>query len=664
VILSSGCRKEELPRLLFGSLERRNGRAVALLVLDARLRSPSARLISFEPAPRGAYSVVQGSGARLEVVFEDPDPFPAALKVHAVLRGGIGGSCALSGGISHPVLSAATWRDENANRVVDQGDTLVLRFSSPVAVKEDGVDPRLEFFLPEGTDQLGEGNGGAAPALSQGTEDPRTADLRLGEEAYLRPTRGGEPPASFLGFNATYAAPSRLITSRDAGLGAVARTEDPRAGWIPIRSQDGFEPFDRVGTAFLGPQGGNESSTVTICQGARRCLVVIAGGADREARGQAKPDIFAYALTQPGTLLAELKLSQPRYGHVAVALPVPTSSRLWAAVLVMGGMQGVGKYAEDPELVCIQGPEQSQVVRVSPEELGLPSFLEPRVDAQAVYVSGGERTGFVVITGGEVVGAWSVDVLQVTWPANGASAGGARRIHRPAVTFYDRNELVGDTLGVGRISSRTGHTLTPVEVPGRGRGVLLFGGKERGGSCALPFLVIPESPERAGEAEVLSLSTGRTEDYARHGHGAVYLPGKGRVVVLGGRYERLALEQDIPLDEALEIDPDPASKRIARFPGQYHEYRIDPGLVHVPGTEKILVVGGRDQTGRPFRTVDLYLHPLDSLSLPRLQAFGALLPEGLDEVQAAFLAYDEPEGTGRIYLLGGNGTSVWAFDVP
>ncbi len=684
LMILAGCTDTGAVKLLYGNLVSRDGGTTAIIVVDQRIGAPNAQLVVFEPPPRGSYSVVQGQGSALEVQFTDPEPFPDEAVVTVRLRSGAGGTCKLSRGLDNPVLTSATWRDCNADRVVDQGDLLDLHFSGPVVVGDATIDPKLEFFLSEGIDQLGTLETSKDGCfLERSADDPTTLTLKLGAGAYFRPGRAGEPPASLLGINATYAAPSRLIRAADSGRGAVLFAPGQKPAGVPICSEEGFEAFRLIGDVDLGPEGGNNRSTVTFCQGNGHCLVVFAGGENPAEPSEAAGDVFVLDIGNQGSsadaapqgetvsLVWEDLLQHSRYGHTAVALPVPRGSPLWGAVLFLCGEQGFRNPVIQAELLLIEGKFNTRLEQVVLSHRGVGQPLggtpEPRVDAQAVYVPLADGDGYVVITGGERDVEGSVELLRVTWPDRRATASLPMIEHQGPFGRSGKD-----------FPSRTDHTLTAIELPGGEPAVLLYGGRVGRVSVAMPFVIRPARARESTRPEEFIEPCGRVgmdPPYARHGHKAVYLPERRRVVIMGGYYERSREKTAIPLDAVVEFDP-AARHPVKDFtPRLQHQFKIDPELILLPESERILVVGGRDYGEQRYRTVDVYEHPgpraggssdharSGARSVPHFSAFGSFVPEEATNCRGAFLTCGASIERGKVYLAGTKGTSVWALDL-
>jgi len=653
----AGCRPAAAPRLLYGSLERRDGRTTAHLAFDRPVESPRASLIAFEPPPRGGFEVVEGPGTGITVLFDDPEPFPGSGPVVAVFRPGAGrrsGKCELLSGIPNPVLRKVTWRDENRNKLVDAGDVLVLKFSAPVTVKKRKFDPNEEFFL-EGNDQFGEfSSGSASLRLKNDPADPEAVDLVLGKGAYLRPSREGETEGSVLGLNASFAAPSRLICARDSGLGAVSAAPGRRAVLVPVRVERGFKVFTRRGEVRLGPSGGNENPTVTFCGHRPRCLVVIAGGRDPKLKREARGGIFVFSPQKPEPLLWEGRFGEARYGHCAVSLPVPEWNSLAAAVLFLGGVKGLGKPVRSAELLCVKGEGAAELMTLFSDAL---PALEPRRDAEAVYVPAGPEEGYVVVTGGEGTRWGSVEILRVSWPRGDVSG------KRGGRALFPRIEYRG-LFTPPDFPSRTEHSLTALELPDGTGAALVFGGRVGQASVALPFIVVPSKAVPGARSEDCIFVPGRAQEgLARHGHRSIYLPRRRRVVIMGGTFSLTRWDQtDVPIDAALEFDP--ATQLFTAFPGTVHEYRLDPDLVVLPRTERIVILGGRDRYGHAFGNLHVYRLPENPRSLPSLLALGSPLPEPVEGARGAYLACGGESAGGELYVVGERGGSVWSFELP
>ena len=653
----AGCRRTPGARLLYGALERRDGRTTVRLAFDRPVDSPRPSLIAFEPPPRGGFEVVAGPGAELTVLFDDPDPFPDTGRVVAVFRPGAGRRserCELLSGIPNPVLRGVTWRDANRNKLVDEGDFLVLKFSAPVTVRKREFDPNEEFFL-EGNDQLGEvAPGKAASRLRNDPSDPESVDLVLGEGAYLRPSREGETEGSVFGLNASFAAPSSLICARDSGLGAVSAAPGRRAVLVPVRVEPGFKVFTRLGEVRLGPSGGNENPTVTFCRHGSRCVVVSAGGRDPRLKREARGGIFVFSPRRPEPLLWEGTFSEARYGHCAVSLPVPEWNSLTAAVLFLGGVRALGKPVRSAELLCVKEEGDAEIMTLFSDSL---PALEPRRDAEAVYVPKGAEKGYVVLTGGEGTRWGSVEILHVSWPrGNAPTENGGRAL-------FPRIEYRG-LFTPPDFPSRTEHSLTAMKLPDGTGAALIFGGKVGQASVALPFVVVPSKAVPGARSDDCIFVPGRAQEgLARHGHRAVYLPRRRRVVIMGGTFSLTRWDQtEVPIDAALEFDP--ATQLFTAYPGTVHEYRLDPDLVVLPRTERIVILGGRDRYGHAFRNLHVYRLPPDTRSLPSLLAVGSPLPEAVEGVRGAFVKCGSEDGSGKLYVVGERGGSVWSVRFP
>ena len=660
--LAGGCRPGPSVRVLYAGLGGTARGTIARVYLNRPLSAQSKVKVKFKPEPRGSFAVaLKDSPPCIEILFSEARPFAGAPEVKVRLEGVPhveGKWLKLLRGVPNPVLLECVWRDLNRNKLVDQEDELELRFSAAVEVVKAPPDSSpvnlltSEFLLPEGIDQLGTYESRALP-LKADPSDLRVVHLQLGRGVYFRPSAPGQPALSRLGFNASPAAPSLLIKGRDSGLGAVGPAPD---FCVPIVAGEPFKALRFIGRARLGPSGGNKDSCTTFCKSPAGLVVVITGGREPEGGRKTRGDVFAFDPAHPDPLLWEGVLQHPRFGHAAVALPIPAAVPLVACVLVAGGVEAFGKPLPPPELICIAGREVGCVssVELKPQP-GPPPQPVMRIGARGVYVPQSETQGYALVTGGEV-GRWgSVTVYWVRW--NIALSSDSNTIPAPEV------QLLG-TFFPPELPARRDLTVTAVPLRNGSWGAFVYGGRVGDSSVGLPLVVEP-SEARPGVPvnSFLYMPRGYVEEerYARHGHAAVYLPGLKRVVVLGGVRQVSRWESwEIPIDEAVEFDP--LSQKVRAFAGTFHQYTVQPSVALIPGGgDRVLIAGGRDRGGTVLRRIDVYDHAAAEKGRPRLFAVGEVIPKS-DGVEGRIRCAADPAAAG-FYLVDPQSGRVWRLDL-
>ncbi len=630
-----GCEREEGPRLLYGYFTREGAGKAAVLVFDRTPAASVASALRFTPAPEGTFTCAPGERpGEVKVSFGAPAPFAEGQGVAVTYKSAGGGdACVLRDGRPHPVLVGAVWHDTNDDRIVDAGDALQLRFDGEVMLPRGGgeiLESEVELL---GRDRLGGGRSVKAQVVPGGVR------LWLGEGAFLRPGGADAADCSELTLNGTHAAPSRAILGKGSGLGAVSH------GSVRVRLDDGFAPFKPRGVLPFGPSGGNLEATVTFVGRGGRTLAVIAGGLSHAPELRPAADVFVVNVDSPSPPWWVGTLRAPRARHAAVALPAPAGSTALGAVLYLGGVTEGGVPALRPEILVIR-EGGGTATYVTPEAEGFPAdaFSPPRVDAGAAYVPDSPASGLVVIAGGDQTGF--IGVLRVVW-REGAGT--------PDVTRLARNWVLP------RAANRTGHTLTPIEMSDGEKAVFLFGGRFFGvagvSSAAMPALLFPGRAASESPLPWASVDFGSIDEYnlKREGHAAVYLPGARKVVIIGGERQAAGVRGlKMPqIDSVIEYEP--ATGQFLELYEALSCARIEPALALFPDGERVLVVGGRDPSGEPLPTCEVYTRYVPPRSARSL-SFGGALPS---EALGASVGASPENGGAAVYLVGGKGRGVW-----
>ncbi len=656
LLFSWSCRRGTQPVFLYGSLVRSEEATKAVLVFDGAVDPSPAPDLSFDPPPKGTFSCVRGAGVQeLLVVFSDPRPFAGNDEVRVSVERGP--KALLTPGEGNPVLESVSWHDTTADRYVDAGDRLVLRFDSPVSVRsEGGVIPASCFLLSGGTSvrevRLGDFSGsGEAGLTAFAGSDGREVVLVLEKGSYFRICDEENPAATFLSLNASVAMPSRRIVAEHTGLGAVSREKLP----ILPASRRGF--FIRRRGLQIGPLGMNIDATCTMLDpgdGKRAPMVVVAGGRNPDPEDLTpSTDVFVFFADTPGAMLWEGHLHYPRIGHAALALPVPPESGLLGAVLFSGGVGRNDRLVREVELLCIRDPDRaaqqtaSIVLPFPSPERNLERFLLPRAHHRAVYIEETPQQGIVFLAGGltAVSGSGFAECFRISYTGGGDI---------PAITDYSGP--------IGTLPGRIDHTLTAVAMPGGRKSVLLFGGKLTSGgiSVAMPYLFDPLKA-LGGDDRWREPLTGIDErSCRRQGHGAVFLPESGKVVILGGKVElssSMGWEPASPFSsEVIEFDCE--KKLFTLQQSILFDYRLHPRLLKLPGGEAVLMVGGVGQS-------DQFVSPLDIYSgdgeRKGVFAWGGMLPK--EALGAELFLFRGTSGDAAVYCVGGEGEGVWTLDL-
>jgi hypothetical protein len=301
-----------------------------------------------------------------------------------------------------------------------------------------------------------------------------------------------------------------------------------------------------------------------------------------------------------------------------------------------------------PELLLVDmvdGRIAVSLAELPPSQVGLLPELAP-VGAKAVYIRRDERSGLVLVAGGEVThGGGSAKLYEVIWEPGTLA---------PFVQLRRTLPIITD-----RVAGRTEHTLTSFELPGGEPAALLYGGKDGfGDSVARPVVLYPFRLERGALntecSTLLPVDSTVFPQYRRHGHRAVYVPEKGRVVIVGGE-TRLGDRSAGRIDKIYEFDV--ATRLFNEATDPLYEERIGPQALLVPGSSKIVIVGGYDGSSALLPIVDICTVAV--IQRPLVSAFGAWLPRGALDSRTGLFACGIGGDPARLYILGGDEPRLW-----